>query len=794
MKQRFLFSCDACLCDHCDIYGDCCLGGSLQRTVSGESVDRLECLSGTEGWDLFKAQSYYFISHCPEKYLDIKTIEECEDRTHHVLVAVSSPPVYSPVSRLSYINSHCAKCHEDSELIQMWTPNLIYPEGLSLQTIKSKEDLLQLVEEGSAYHLSFSPPPNSVTRKCQRVEPIGECNITGKWQEYDPVLQEACGIYSHPLYICHQRYRNVFCAMCNGVFNRTQVDLVYICQSNADITPTELVKNVVPFSEIFDLTPDIPSPPTSGKKECHENYVFDTFKNKCRELMCAEGRTVRNHSCVGLLGTAQGVSYTLRFEITPEKLNSNPAKILQAFKQEMTRLSSTLRPFCEQFLMYEYNNREQISTVKTVPLWLEYNVIVGNLISQDEAEIGLLDTLNSSWFVHGAPGRSDFFSVHTGNDSEKFTRNTVYESETHGRKLCNSYLNETSVIILDKLSRCNQIELGDSEFFVNNTTGTITLIASGEDFNVFEYVVVDNKIRICVNFSGWYMHQGVPEDVDEIGHWLTLVSMGVSVIALFLTFILCLYSKSRNTVPGLITTMLVVTLFLAQGLFLLLPLISGNKWACQIIGLITHYSWLVVFAWKNVAAYHMYVAFTQPFTSRSTSPGRVLLKYALYAFGTPAILVTTYVVAQTVLSNQESLGYSQSCFLAAPVDLGLAFVAPVAVVIFTNSYFFTRVVYVLKKMSDFKKNSNQCDSAHIALFIKMSLMLGFLWVVGFLANIVEKTKAFWYLFDALNGGIGVVLFLIQISNKQTTQRLKKAFKPTEKRESSSTKLESSGRI
>lgn len=511
--------------------------------------------------------------------------------------------------------------------------------------------------------------------------------------------------------------------------------------------------------------------------------------------MCSEGRIVSNHSCVDLFGTAHGLAYRLRFEVTPEKLNHKQDEIWQAVKDAMKPLSRSLNPSYERLLMFEYNiTTQQRSAIKAVPLWFEYTIIVGTRKSQEEAEIYLLDTLTSSWFVHSAPARTDFFNANAENGAEKVTQNTLHESETHATQLFDAFLNETSVITLNVLSRCNQIELDDSEIFVNSSTGTITLNDSGEELNIFEYVVVDNHTRVCVNFSGWYVSRYVLKDVDEIGRLLTMVTLAASVTALFLTFLLSLYSKSRHTVPGLITIMLVVTLFFAQGFFLFLALAARNKWACQIVGLLTHYSWLVVFAWKNVAAFHMYVAFTQPFTCRSTTPRSVLQKYALYAFGTPAILVTSYVVAQAALTNQESLGYTKTCFLAAPVDLGVAFISPITFVIITNSYFFGRVVYALKRMSQFEKNSNQNNSAHTALFIKMSLMLGFLWAVGFVANIVHS-EVLWYVFDILNGGVGVLHFLVQISSKQTIQRLKRAlFDPNETKASSSTKLEFTGQI
>lgn len=272
--QPGLVTCDICLCDDCDIYGDCCLGGSFLRNQSSGRLGSLECLSGTEGWysaDSSKGQSYYLVGRCPESYTDVKTKEACEDRTRQVIDVLHSPPVYSPASRLSYMNSHCAKCHEDSKLILMWTPNLICTDLLRWQTIKSREDLFQLAKEGSACHLSFLPPLNSVFRNCQRFEPISKCNVTGEWLEYDPVLQEACDLYSHIVNIYDQRYRNIFCAMCNGV-NEGFEGLI------PGLTQRETAANVVQFSRIFDLSPNIPSSPTSGKKECAEDSVYDTFK------------------------------------------------------------------------------------------------------------------------------------------------------------------------------------------------------------------------------------------------------------------------------------------------------------------------------------------------------------------------------------------------------------------------------------------------------------------------------------------------------------------------------------
>lgn len=527
------------------------------------------------------------------------------------------------------------------------------------------------------------------------------------------------------------------------------------------------------------------------------SYIL--FQASCRALVCSKGRIYRNHSCVHVQKTAKYIGYKLHYVLrpvpSPYHLSARFVDLWSTYLEEFLFKNEILQPLS---LTYEYAEMtfcyERFKTAWLAPatlvhsLHVEYRAVVGTNLSPDEVGRVFLNLSKASW-EYGDTAWNAQEGIFRGQrrDQEIYCNVTfgetikTSESESEEKTIYNGYmLGSRPYIRVSTVSGCNPIELAETEYTVDVSSGNIQLARSNETLTKAEYTMNNGTVQICVNYSGWYeaeamdarMSQSkVQSHTDEVEKWLTLISLVLSLSGLAMTFLMDLLTKSRQTLPGKITLVLVSTLFTAQLLFLLSGYASGKLWPCRLLGLAVHYFWLAVFFWKNMAAYHMYVVFVKPFQHTTDNQIHSLLKYSLYGYGAPGVTVGSYTLIRSLLSGSGEIGYGdKSCFLSRPIDIGLAFVLPVGIVLVTNVFFFGRAVQEIKKMSDMEKNMNRLNSHHTMLYVKMSLVLGFSWVVGFVANIVNTTYL-WYVFIALNGGAGVLIFLSQLCNRQAVRCL-----------------------
>lgn len=95
------------------------------------------------------------------------------------------------------------------------------------------------------------------------------------------------------MYHIHEGYRNVHCAICNGI-TPENLKCAAIGLARAGFT---FEFNQVVFSFLFDLNPD------SGKlvgqiEKCSSEQIYDPFFKRCRSVLCGPGQVFRSGECV----------------------------------------------------------------------------------------------------------------------------------------------------------------------------------------------------------------------------------------------------------------------------------------------------------------------------------------------------------------------------------------------------------------------------------------------------------------------------------------------------------------
>ena len=183
----------------------------------------------------------WMVTKCNPKFEDKPVAEWCAhpgaDGTFDSLIPVSD-------SSTTYRNRFCAVCNnvEDFSYLSNWDLEISCGSILQLPD----KNLLQTIKEKQCNMNYIPPKDSSIQHECKIVPySISECNITGRWEKYDPMLEAGCHSFVDPF---NQTFANVFCYLCNTLM-AAQLELSFCKLGSGDI----LDDISPPFSAILDL-------------------------------------------------------------------------------------------------------------------------------------------------------------------------------------------------------------------------------------------------------------------------------------------------------------------------------------------------------------------------------------------------------------------------------------------------------------------------------------------------------------------------------------------------------------
>ena len=275
-------------------------------------------------------------------------------------------------------------------------------------------------------------------------------------------------------------------------------------------------------------------------------------------------------------------------------------------------------------------------------------------------------------------------------------------------------------------------------------------------------------------------------------HYLSLSCVCLSLGCLLLTLLTYAAFRSLRTIPGQNTMALCANLLLAQAL-----LQFGVSWTelrggCVAIGMLVHYFWLASVLWMNVCSFHMHRVFTAKRAARMTSTHvkcctpRVVA-YAVYSQVVPLVAVGATAATSILLSEGRQLGYGgDACYLSSPFLVGVAFAAPLGVVLVLNLVFFLGAVREIarteKPAQAISLNGHRSPSpnlAHVTSFpsawrrnlnvcIRLSSLTGLFWTLGLLAELLDL-RVLRLLSVVVNGSQGVLIAVSYLPTRRVAR-------------------------
>ncbi|XP_015754902.1 PREDICTED: adhesion G-protein coupled receptor D1-like [Acropora digitifera] len=289
---------------------------------------------------------------------------------------------------------------------------------------------------------------------------------------------------------------------------------------------------------------------------------------------------------------------------------------------------------------------------------------------------------------------------------------------------------------------------------------------------------VDSELTVCETNHFTSFAVLIKPRATELSHRdklalsiITYVGCGVSTVALSITLIVFLSIESLSADRHKIHMNLVLSLLLAQVLFLAGIGETSNKVICKIIAVFMHYFYLTAFTWMLVEGLHLYLKVVQVFKTENVK----ILYYYIFGWGFAIIPVGI-----TTALKPNKYGNSDICWLSLEDGTVWAFIGPVIAIIAVNGIVLLMVIKtVVTSAASIKSSEYDHIKAGIkGLFVLMPI-LGVGWILGLFA-VNKATIVFEYAFAIVNGLQGLFIFLLhcafnnEVRNAFRRQREKNA--------------------
>ena len=256
-----------------------------------------------------------------------------------------------------------------------------------------------------------------------------------------------------------------------------------------------------------------------------------------------------------------------------------------------------------------------------------------------------------------------------------------------------------------------------------------------------------------------------------------------SISVVFLVAISVTYALFRQlrSLPGLNNMALSLSLGTAQ-LVLVIPWHrTGNSRMCSVLGVATHWAWLMALSWMGVCCQHMVRVFVSK-TRHDLSERQVRKIFARRLLLTVVLsgsIVAATIVVSLSLSGGARIGYGGTmCFLDTSVHqlLILAFLVPLGLVVIWNIGCFIFTVAAIMRVRRLLADAPY-ERRDVLVYAKLVTVTGGAWILGLLAELLDQE---WMrvMAELCTTAQGLLLFLAYVCNARVWNLYREMFGST----------------
>ncbi|KAH9504886.1 hypothetical protein Btru_060914 [Bulinus truncatus] len=336
---------------------------------------------------------------------------------------------------------------------------------------------------------------------------------------------------------------------------------------------------------------------------------------------------------------------------------------------------------------------------------------------------------------------------------------------------------------LTTVSACAHVRLNFSEV---NFIGDGEVIVEGSDVTLYRYQYfndTDDTILVCAKtLDEAISSRAIPLRADtttllsRVETILTIVSLSVSFVCLFITLTTYCAIPALRSMPGKNNMILVTSLIVAQFMLIAADFPEPDTLVCTVVGVVLHYSWLSTIIWMSACSFHMFHVFVihQATPSNGRSHWSYLVRYLAVTHSVSAVIVLAVVIPSLYWSSGKTPGYGiHVCYLDTTLLVALGFVLPLSVVVVTNVGFFGVTVYTISRLENVKKHTKR-EQKNVHVYLRLSALTGISWALALIAEIpgVEFLRCVSII---VNGSQGLLIFLSYICNQRALTLWKHVF-------------------
>ncbi|XP_066271558.1 uncharacterized protein [Branchiostoma lanceolatum] len=356
-KGKYICEKGLCYCDDdCSFFGDCCEVVDLAEPPPDYYHLKWKCVPGFTDW-----QSYWLVADCPDEWTDDVTRGQCLQQvdTFSPSDTVYRIPVVEHGSYIPYRNIFCALCNnvtvaeasfwvspqcsghlESSAQAQQDYSNLLSSLGVADEEVEDCLGTNKLEFELSNKRSCLSP----------EIDPSNaHCDIT------------ACRSYSYPVFSRHKAYRNLHCALCEGLSLAATTHLRCgigggggrdLCLKTA-ICPDEFS-----LTRLFNFGADESG--ENSPNQCPSDTVYDPFVDTCRDFSSASSSHDSSNKTIPLQNCSEpALTFTAdEFSVLPNGsvhlLGSNVS-----CPAEQVAILNTTASICGECILQHFSNNTQ---------------------------------------------------------------------------------------------------------------------------------------------------------------------------------------------------------------------------------------------------------------------------------------------------------------------------------------------------------------------------------------------------------------------------------------------------
>ena len=324
---------------------------------------------------------------------------------------------------------------------------------------------------------------------------------------------------------------------------------------------------------------------------------------------------------------------------------------------------------------------------------------------------------------------------------------------------------------IDDEPPCTYMKVDDQTFHVHSNN-TLYFNESRDNYESQSYMISNHTVYICQkdHIGRLNMHNKHTDlNQDIVSGILSLVGHIISILSLLVLIFFYSWIKTLRTLPGKCLLCLACSLAAAQLAFIIGTFTIGVHVVCEVIGILTHFGYLLAFFWMNVMAFDVYITFRNRFATASSS-GKKFISYVLYALLLPMCIVGVAVLSDNTNIDMPKPSYGRPyCWIGQSKALLYYFVIPIGTLLLFNFILFSLAVYHICQsfaQDQFDKNPHS-NRKRLLLYVKLSTIMGLTWIFGYIA-LINGSHVLWYLFIIFNTLQGLFICLAFLCNRKVS--------------------------